>query len=133
MQDRPVLGRVDVLTGEHRVDLLPQPAASRRRAAAAQGFPRDPVLGIVDDRDHRLDDELVAASRVRGEDLPQMGIADLPVVVGQGRPFLAGEDVGHADVGHALVGHGGASPRGPVAGATLVGARLPAPVAKQSW
>ena len=55
VQDGAVLGDVDVLAGEHRVDPLPQPRLLGQRDKQPERLVRDPVLRVVEVETRRLE------------------------------------------------------------------------------
>ena len=87
VQHRAVLGDVDPLAAEHRLDPLAQPGLPR--PAAEQQPERlvgDAVLRVVEVEPGGLGDQPLAAARVGGEQLAQVAGADLLVVLAEGAP-----------------------------------------------
>ena len=76
MQHGPVLGAVDVLASEHRVDLAAQVARVGERGEPCDGLVRDAVLRVVEVPARDFDVHAIAASRIGGEQLVQMLRAD---------------------------------------------------------
>ena len=88
--DGAVLGDVDVLAGEHRVDPLAQ---AGRRGEVAQQRERlvgHPVLRVVERDPGRLGNEALASGRVGGEQVAKLDLRDLAVVALQRGPGLGG-------------------------------------------
>ena len=86
VQDGAVLGDVDLLAAEHRRD----PIAQRARSASAEQAERlvgDPVLRVVEEQAGGLGGHPLAAPWIGGEQLPQVGVAQLRGVPLAGRPL----------------------------------------------
>ena len=95
VQHRPVLRRVDVDAGEHRVAALFQ---SRRAGQVHQQFQRlagHAVLAVVDVQIADGDGQLGAAGGIVGEQFAQVFFADLVVMPLQGLPRGSGGDIGN--------------------------------------
>jgi hypothetical protein len=69
VQDRTILGDVDLVAAEHRVDAVAQPARFGQRKQQAQRFIGDAILGIVEKDAGRLGSEPVAPTRIRLEQI----------------------------------------------------------------
>ena len=82
----PVLRDVDVLAAEHRVAPVGHATLVGELREQLQRLVGDPVLGVVEEEARALGDEPGAAVGVLREQLTQMAIADLAVVLLEGRP-----------------------------------------------
>ncbi len=91
--DRPVLGGVDVLAGEHRVAQLLDAGPACDGREQREGLVGHPVLGDVDEKVRGRKRHPTPAVGVLGEELPQMPIAEDGVVLGQAAPLVGGRDV----------------------------------------
>jgi hypothetical protein len=80
MQDRAVLGDVDVLAGEHRVDAVTQPGLLGELDEEPQRLVRHPVLRVVEEEALRLGGQPPAALGILREQLSQVAGADLTKV-----------------------------------------------------
>jgi hypothetical protein len=80
VQHRAVLGDVDVLAAEHRVDAVPQPALLGQRDEEAHRLVGHPVLRVVEPDAGRLRDHPLAAAGVVGEELAEVGLLDRGMV-----------------------------------------------------
>ena len=77
VQHGAVLGDVDVLAGEHRVDPPAQAALLGQLDQQPQRLVRDPVLGVVEEQPLGLGRHARAALRIVGEQVAQMLSAEL--------------------------------------------------------
>ena len=89
VQHGAVLGDVDVLAGEHRFAALGDAALAGQLAEQQQRLVGDPVLGEVEVEAGALGDQALAALGVGGEEVAQVGAADLLVVGLQRAPRRA--------------------------------------------
>ena len=83
-----VLGDVDLLSPEHRVDLLAEPGLLRQLEEQPQRLVGDPVLGVVEEDPRGLERHPLAAARVGREELAQVQVLHLRVVEGERGPGL---------------------------------------------
>ena len=81
VQHRPVLGHVDALAGEHLLGVLAEPRLLGELDEQSQRLVSDPVLRVVEIEPDRLDSQSLAAPRIRGEQIAEMGACDLGVVL----------------------------------------------------
>ena len=72
VQHGAVLGRVDLLSGEHRVDPLPQTACLREPDQQRERLVGDPLLRIVDMQAAGVEHKPFAAAGIVREELPQV-------------------------------------------------------------
>ncbi len=77
VQHRAVLGDVDLLAAEHRVDPRAQPAFLGELDQQRERLVGDAVLRVVEVEARRLGRQALAALRVVGEELAQMQVAHL--------------------------------------------------------
>src|SRR5436190_18935390 len=77
VQNRAVLGRVDRVAGEHRIDPLAQAAFLRELDEQPERLVGDPVLGVVEIDVLGFDGEALATVAVRREQVAQVEAADL--------------------------------------------------------
>jgi len=97
VQHRAVLGDVDVLAGEHRRPQPHQTGLLRELGEQVDGLRRHPLLGVVQVDALGMKVQDCPAIRVLREQLPQMGVAQLRVVLGQllvGRPLTQWDEGG---------------------------------------
>ncbi len=87
VQDGPVLRRVDVLAGEHRVAMLLDPRRPGDVHEETQGLVGDPVLGVVEDEVGPLCREPGRPFGVLGEELAQVALRHPLVVRPEGLPL----------------------------------------------
>ena len=80
VKNRAVLGHVDLVAAEHRVDAIAQPRLFRQLPQKTQGFVRDPVLRVVEIQAGKFSRHALAALRVVCEKGSQVQAADLPVM-----------------------------------------------------
>ena len=83
-----VLGHVDLLTGEHRVDPRPQSAPLGEGEEQPQGLGLDPVLRVVEVDVADLGREARGAPGVGREEVAQVDVADLRVMGAERLPLL---------------------------------------------
>ena len=83
VQDRAVLGDVDPLAGEHRLDMGAQPGLLREREQQGERLVGDPVLGVVQVQARPLGCQPLPARGIIGEQLAQVHVADRLVVAGK--------------------------------------------------
>ena len=88
--DGAVLGHVDVLAREHRVDAGAQPGRVGETAKQGERVVAHPVLRVVHRDPGRLRDEALAPGRIGGEEVADLHVRDLPVVALQRGPGLGG-------------------------------------------
>ena len=96
VQHGAVLGDVDPLAGEHRLDPLRQPGLLGQRHQQLDRLVGDPVLRVVEIQAGALGDQPLAPRRVGGEQVAQMQILDVLVVPAQPLPASALGQGGHA-------------------------------------
>ncbi len=72
VKDGPVLGLVDVLASEHVPDVVGEPAAFGQLQKKVEGPVGDAVFGVVEENPRSFRPHPRGASRVAGEELPQM-------------------------------------------------------------
>ena len=96
VQHGAVLGRVDVLAGEHRVPMLFHPRGAGQRHEEAHGLVRDPLLGVVQREVGALRREARRPFGVLCEEVAEMPRRNLVEVRHQGLPFGCR---GHVHVG----------------------------------
>jgi hypothetical protein len=89
VQHGPVLGRVDVLPGEHRLDALPQPGPPGERQQRVEHLVGDQVLAVVDVQVGHLGGEPLPPPRVAREQITQVHTGELLGVPGHGLPLGA--------------------------------------------
>ena len=81
VQNRSVLGGIDVLAGEHRVAARFQVCRTGQVDQQCQGLAVHPVLAVVDIEVADRESQFAAAVGIVGEELPQVLVCDLVVVV----------------------------------------------------
>ena len=86
VQDRAILGDVDLLAREHRVDSLAQARFTRQLKQEAHGLLGDAMLGVVQVQPGVLGDEMLAAAGILREQRAQMNVANLVVMLAQRFP-----------------------------------------------
>ena len=77
VQHRAVLGDVDLVAAEHRVDALTQAGPARQLQEETQRLVGDAVLRVVEVDAFAFDGQALAALRVGGEEVAQVGVAHL--------------------------------------------------------
>jgi len=75
-----LLGRVDTVAAEHRLDLLAQPARVGQSDEKTDRLIRDAVLRVIEGQAGGLHGEALAARRVVGEQRSQVHVAHLLVM-----------------------------------------------------
>ena len=93
VQDGAVLGRVDVLAGEHRIATLFHPGGACDRHEEAQRLVRDALLRVVQGEVGALRGEAHGPLGVRGEEVAQVPRRDLVEVRRQRLPLGCGRHV----------------------------------------
>ena len=83
VQHGAVLGHVDLVAAEHRVDAVAQPAFVREVDEKPHGVVSDAMLGVVEEPAGRRHGEMLGAARVGGEQLAQLGEARVLEMLGQ--------------------------------------------------
>ena len=78
VQDGPVLGDVDVVAAEHRLDALRSPRLVRELQEQRDRLVRDPVLRVVEVEPGGLGGQPLAAGGVGGEQVAQVRLTDAP-------------------------------------------------------
>ena len=86
VQDRALLGDVDLLAAEHGVDPRPQAGFLGELQEQFERFVRDAILGVVQVNARGFGGHALAARGVLGEQLPQMQFPDLLIVGLEGFP-----------------------------------------------
>ena len=81
VQNRSVLGSIDVLAGEHRVPAGFQVRRAGQVDQQCQGLAVHPVLAVVDIEVADRKGQFAPAVGIVGEELPQVLVCDLVVVV----------------------------------------------------
>ncbi len=97
VQDGTVLGDVDLLAGEHRVDVVAQTGLFGEVEQRPHRLGLDPVLRIVEVDPDGIGGEALSTIGVRGEQLPQVDIAQRVVLAAQ---CLPGRTVGQRCARH---------------------------------
>jgi hypothetical protein len=87
VKDGSILGRVDVLAREHRVDPPAEPSSAGERDQQAQRVVRETVLRVVEEDAGPLRGETLAPPRIGAEDLPEGDLMHVPEVVGERPPL----------------------------------------------
>ena len=95
MEDGAVLGDVDLLAAEHRVDAIAQPGLLRQLPQQTERLVGDAVLGVVETEAGEFHRHSLAALRVVREERTQVQAADLLVVRLQRLPRWARRQHGH--------------------------------------
>ena len=72
MQHRAILGDVDLVATEHRIDALAQPRLLRQFEQQLDGLRGDAMLRVVEVETDLLERELIRAMRIFGEQRAQM-------------------------------------------------------------
>ena len=80
VQRGALLGGVDLLAAEHRVDARGEAGGFRQREEEALRLVGDPLLRVVEVEARRLGGQAFAARRVGREELAQRALAELPLV-----------------------------------------------------
>ena len=93
VQDRAVLGGVDVHAGEHRVAVLLEAGRRREIDQQFQRFAGDPVLAVVDVEVADRQRQFSAPGRVLVEQFADVFIANLIMMPRQGLPCWSGRDI----------------------------------------
>src|SRR5712664_434834 len=83
VEHRAVLGHVDLLAAEHGVDALAQPGLLGELDEETERLVGHAVLRVVEVQADALDRQALAATRVVGEELAEMDVADPRVMVAQ--------------------------------------------------
>ena len=99
VQDRTVLGDVDLLAGEHRVAQRLDVGAPGQLAEQVDRLGRQPVLRVVEVEVARLEAHRLAARRVVGEQVAQVRVLEVRLVLGEREPL------GRVDDAFVVVGH----------------------------
>src|SRR5262249_60021564 len=86
MKHRAVLRHVDLLAAEHGVDPLAQPGFLGEAEEETECLVGQAVLRVVEVQADALDRQALAATRVVGEELAEMNVADLRVMVAKALP-----------------------------------------------
>ncbi len=86
VQDRAILGDVDVLAAEHGLDALDEASLPGEVPQQPQGLVGDAVLGVVEEQSGCLQGQPAASLRVIGEQLSQVTPADVALMLLQGLP-----------------------------------------------
>ncbi len=107
MEDGALLGDVDLVAAEHRVDPLAQAALARQGEQQPQRLVRHPVLRVVEEEAGGLDREALRAAGVAREEVPQVDVLDRREVGLEGLPGGSIRQA-HAD----LLGEAGRFKRG---------------------
>ena len=89
VEDRAVLGDVDLLPVKHRVDSRPQAGFLGQLQEKLQGFIRDAILRVVQEDACRFDRQPLTAHGIVCEKCSQMGSANSLVVRLKGLPRLS--------------------------------------------
>ena len=95
MQNRALLGDVDLVAREHGVDVLAQAGLLRKLEEQPDCFAGDSVLRVVEVETQGLQREAFAALGILREELPKMQTADLGAMLLQrvpGRPVAERND-----------------------------------------
>ena len=93
VQDRAVLGHVDALATEHRLEALAQPACLCQREQQLHRLVGDAVLGVVEVDPVVLDRQPGAPLVVRGEQLAQVRVPDGVTMRDESGPLRCGRDI----------------------------------------
>jgi hypothetical protein len=80
VQHGAVLGGIDPLAAEHRVDACAQADALGQLEQQPQGLVGDEVLCVVEVQPHRVERQAFGAPRVSGEEIAEMKLLDLAPV-----------------------------------------------------
>src|SRR5438552_2832896 len=86
VEHRAVLCHVDLLAAEHGVDAFTEPGLLSESEKERERLVGDAVLRVVEVQADALDRQALAATRVVGEELAEMDVADLGVMVAQRLP-----------------------------------------------
>src|SRR5439155_1189398 len=86
VEDRAVLGHVDLVAAEHGVDALAQPDLLGEPKEEAEGVLGHAVLRVVEVQAHAFDRETLTATRIVGEELAVVDVPDLRVMVAESLP-----------------------------------------------
>ncbi len=89
VEDRSILGNVDVIAAEHRLAQVRHPALLGELCEQGDRLVRDPVLGVVEVQAGRLGCHAGAAIGIRREEVAQVPRCDLGVVRFERPPGLA--------------------------------------------
>ncbi len=87
VEDGSVLGDVDLLAGEHRVDPRTQSRRFRQPHQEADGLVGDAVLRVVEVETRGFEREPFATTGILGEQVTEMDIGDDPVMCLEGLPL----------------------------------------------
>ena len=80
MEHGALLGRVDPVAAEHRLDLFAQPARAGQSDEQTDRLVRDAVLRVIEVQAGGLHGEALAARRIVGEQRPEGHVAHLLVM-----------------------------------------------------
>ena len=86
VQDSPLLGHVDLLTPEHRIDPGPQAGFLGQLQQESQGFIGDAVFRVIEVDADGLGGQTLAAFGVVREQLAEVQVADNQVMGFEGLP-----------------------------------------------
>jgi hypothetical protein len=75
-----LFGDVDLVAAEHRIAPFHHPALARELQQQSEGLVGNAVLRVVQMQSGTFDHQAFAASRIVGEEVPQMRILDLLVM-----------------------------------------------------
>ena len=80
VQHRPVLGEVDLVAAEHRIDFPAQAAFVGQAQQQPQGLVGEAMLGIVEIQPRRFQRKALAARGILCEQRPEMNLFDFPIM-----------------------------------------------------
>ncbi|GIW05419.1 MAG: hypothetical protein KatS3mg060_0224 [Dehalococcoidia bacterium] len=100
VEDRAVLGDVDRVAAEHRVDALPQTARVREGDKEPDRLVGQPVLRVVEVDADTLGDQPLATLRICSEQIAQVDILHPLVMRLERLPFRPPRQVRRRDRGH---------------------------------
>src|SRR5206468_4641087 len=89
VEDRAVFGDVDLLAAKHGVDALTQPDLLGEADEEAERLVGYAVLRVVEVQADTFDRQAFAATRVVGEELAEVDVADPRVMLAEGLPGRA--------------------------------------------
>ena len=89
VQHGAVLGEVDLVAAEHRVDAFAQAAVCGEVHQQLQGLGGEAMLGVIQIQPQRFEREAFAALRVLRKQRPELNVFDLLIVSGQRLPRRA--------------------------------------------
>jgi hypothetical protein len=87
MENTTVLGGVDPITGEHRIDPFGESCPTGQTQKEGKGCIRDAVFGVVDKKVGDRGGVTLGAFRIVSEQLSEVVLADLIVVRFESGPF----------------------------------------------